>query len=62
MGKKPPALGGLKYEKDLSRPGGGIFIVHGKQREEYRDMVPGTIISGKSDDDEDGMSIRIHSL
>ena len=39
--------------------------MHGKQREEYRDMVPGTIISSKSDgsdDDGDGMSIRIHGL
>jgi hypothetical protein len=53
--KKPPPLGGLSYEKDPSRPGGGVFIAHGKVKGAYPEIAPGVIIESTSDeDDEDG--------
>lgn len=53
--KKPPPLGGLSYERDPSRPGGGVFIAHGKVKGAYAEVAPGVIIESTSDDDdEDG--------
>lgn len=54
IGKKPPPLGGLEYEKDPSRPGGGVFVAHGKTRGSYKDVPPETVISSGSDEEEEG--------
>jgi len=38
--------GGLSYENDPSRPGGGVFVLHGENRdEEIKDLVPGVVIT-----------------
>lgn len=50
--KKPPPLGGLSYEKDPNRPGGGVFVAHGKAKGAYLE-VDGVIVEGHSDDDDD---------
>lgn len=59
----PPALnptGGVKgrqpldldYRKDPSRPGGGVFVAHGKAREgDFKDLPAGTVISSSSDEE-----------
>ncbi|KAH8117444.1 fungal-specific transcription factor domain-containing protein [Phellopilus nigrolimitatus] len=50
-------MNGLKYEKDPSRPGGGVFIAHGKAREgDYRELPEGTVIinPGMSDEESEG--------
>lgn len=52
-GKKPPPLGGLSYEQDPSRPGGGVFIAHGPVKDAYTDVGPGTIISSGSEGEGD---------
>ncbi len=52
--KKPPPLGGLSYEKDPSRPGGGVFIAHGKVKGVYPEIVPGVIIESTSDAEDEG--------
>jgi hypothetical protein len=52
--KKPPPLGGLSYEKDPSRPGGGVFIAHGKVKGAYPEIAPGVIIESTSDEDDEG--------
>lgn len=52
--KKPPPLGGLLYEKDASRPGGGVFIAHGKVKGAYPEVAPGVIIESTSDEDDEG--------
>ncbi|KAI0062323.1 hypothetical protein BV25DRAFT_672613 [Artomyces pyxidatus] len=54
VGKKQPPLGGLAYEKDPSRPGGGVFIAHGKSKGAYDGEVPeGTVINSTSDDEDE---------
>ncbi|KAF8163606.1 fungal-specific transcription factor domain-containing protein [Crassisporium funariophilum] len=45
---KQPVL--LDYKKDPTRPGGGVFVAHGKG-DEFKDVPQGTIISGSSDGD-----------
>jgi len=59
---KPPPLGGLSYEKDPSRPGGGVFIVHGKAKGAFLKAGPGVIIQGQSDeeDEDDAPSAGAH--
>jgi hypothetical protein len=53
--KKPPPLGGLSYERDPSRPGGGVFIAHGDVKGAYTEMAPDLVIESNSDeDDEEG--------
>jgi hypothetical protein len=52
--KKPPPQGGLLYEKDPNRPGGGVFIAHGKAKGAFPEVAPGVIIEGHSDDDDEG--------
>lgn len=45
---------GLDYKKDPTRPGGGVFIANRSARgreEDFRDVAPGTIISGASSDE-----------
>ncbi|KAF7974819.1 hypothetical protein HWV62_11171 [Athelia sp. TMB] len=45
-GKPPPALNGLKYQKDPSRQGSGVFIATGPTRkEDYPDILPGVILA-----------------
>jgi hypothetical protein len=40
-------MGGLSYKKDNSRPGGGVFVLHGEAREgDMQDLVPGVVITG----------------
>ncbi|TFY77651.1 hypothetical protein EWM64_g6362 [Hericium alpestre] len=52
-GKLPPPLGGLQYEKDPSRPGGGIFVAHGKQAKgAYMELGDETVIDGSDSDEE----------
>jgi len=44
---------GLKFKKDTSRPGGGVFIAHGKAKEaDYTDIVEGTVVIPGSDEEE----------
>lgn len=47
---KQPVM--LDYRKDPTRPGGGVFIAHGKTRirEEIKDVPEGTIISAPSEE------------
>ncbi|KAI0306625.1 fungal-specific transcription factor domain-containing protein [Multifurca ochricompacta] len=52
--KKPPPLGGLSYEKDPSRPGGGVFVAHGKVKGAYPEVAPGMIIESHSDEEDEG--------
>lgn len=50
-------LKGLKYQKDPSRAGGGVFIAHGKAKEgDYSNMPEGTVIinHGISDEESEG--------
>lgn len=54
-GKQP--LGGLEYKKDLSRPGGGVFIAHGEARQgDYEGVPQGTVITS-SDEESDGKNV-----
>lgn len=53
---KPPPLGGLSYEKDSSRPGGGVFIAHGDVKGAYPEAAPGVIIESDEDDEGEVMS------
>ncbi|KAH9484390.1 Acetamidase regulatory protein [Psilocybe cubensis] len=50
---RPPVM--LDYKKDPTRPGGGVFIAHGKVGE-LKDVPEGTIISGSSEEDAAGDS------
>ncbi|PPQ91421.1 hypothetical protein CVT25_014309 [Psilocybe cyanescens] len=50
---RPPVM--LDYKKDPTRPGGGVFIAHGKAGE-FKDVPEGTIISGSSEEDAAGDS------
>ncbi|KAI0318935.1 fungal-specific transcription factor domain-containing protein [Amylostereum chailletii] len=43
VGKRPPP-GGFLYEKDPSRPGGGVFIARPGTAEAYKELPPGTVI------------------
>jgi len=44
---------GLDYRKDPSRPGGGVYVAHGKAREgDYSGVPPGTVI--QSDEESEG--------
>ncbi|TFK62544.1 hypothetical protein BDN72DRAFT_776954 [Pluteus cervinus] len=48
---KPPAPD-LDYKQDPTRPGGGVFVVHGKGRErDYKDLPAGLVISSSSSDE-----------
>ena len=49
-GRQP--LGGLEYKKDLSRPGGGVFVAHGEARKADFGLPKGNIIT--SDDESEG--------
>jgi len=51
---KPPPLGGLSYQKDPSRPGGGVFIAHGKAKGAYPEVAPGVIIESHSEEEDEG--------
>ncbi|KAH9079362.1 fungal-specific transcription factor domain-containing protein [Lactarius deliciosus] len=52
--KKPPPLGGLSYERDPSRPGGGVFIAHGKVKGAYPEITPDVIIESTSEEEDEG--------
>lgn len=49
---------GLDYRKDPTRPGGGVFIAHGRAAREgdFEGIPAGVIISGGSSDDGNGNS------
>ncbi|KAF8660606.1 hypothetical protein AX16_001585 [Volvariella volvacea WC 439] len=48
---KPPPQD-LDYKKDPSRPGGGIFVAHGKTKDsDYKDLPAGVVISSNSSDE-----------
>ena len=51
---KPPPLGGLSYQKDPGRPGGGVFIAHGKAKGAYPEVAPGVIIESQSEEEDEG--------
>jgi hypothetical protein len=56
---KPPL--GLEYQKDSTRPGGGVFIARTRAREEdIKDLPAGTIIS--PEEDKEGLSFSIINL
>ena len=44
IGKPPPPVNSLRYKKDPSRQGSGVFIAHGVPTENYRDIPRGLII------------------
>ncbi|EPQ58008.1 hypothetical protein GLOTRDRAFT_136812 [Gloeophyllum trabeum ATCC 11539] len=51
---------GLDYKKDPSRPGGGVYIAHGKAREgDYSEVPPGQVIL--SDDESEGEELSVMS-
>ena len=52
--RKPPPFGGLAYKKDSSRPGGGVFVAHGKARGAFPGVGPGVIIESHSDEEDAG--------
>jgi hypothetical protein len=58
---RPPPLGGLSYKNDPSRPGGGVFVAHGKAKGAYPDVAPGVIIDGHSDDEDEGAVMSLLS-
>ena len=45
---------GLSYKKDASRPGGGVFVLHGNASEDIKDLVPGLIITSEEGSEEVG--------
>jgi hypothetical protein len=50
--KLPSTYKGLKYKKDPSRPGGGVFIASGKAKEgDYSNVPEGVVIVNSDDDD-----------
>jgi len=52
--KIPASFKGLKYKQDPSRPGGGVFVAHGKAKElDYTDMLDGTVIINAGGSDEE---------
>lgn len=52
QGRKPLDL---DYQKDPSRPGGGIFVARGKARDgDYGDFPAGTVIPSLSDEESEG--------
>ncbi|THH09362.1 hypothetical protein EW145_g2079 [Phellinidium pouzarii] len=45
----------LKYKNDPSRPGGGVFIAHGKAKNrDFRELPEGTVIQSVSDEESEG--------
>ncbi|EMD38452.1 hypothetical protein CERSUDRAFT_82708 [Gelatoporia subvermispora B] len=56
--KQQPPLGGLVFQKDPSRPGGGVFVAYGKATAEGvdKDLPEGTIISSPNEEVEAGGS------
>ena len=44
IGKPPPPVNSLRYKKDPSRQGSGVFIAHGVPKENYQDIPRGVII------------------
>lgn len=50
-GKQP--VGVLDYKPDPTRPGGGVFVAHGKGgTARYKDLPAGTVVEGNSDEEE----------
>lgn len=47
IGKAPPPVNGLRYQKDPSRQGSGVFVAHGVPTENYRDAPEGLIIQSR---------------
>ncbi|KAI9446505.1 hypothetical protein H4582DRAFT_2108166 [Lactarius indigo] len=56
--KKPPPLGGLSYERDPSRPGGGVFVAHGKVKGAYPEITPAVIIESTSEEEDEGEMVQ----
>ncbi|CAA7271448.1 unnamed protein product [Cyclocybe aegerita] len=56
---KQPVL--LDYKKDPTRPGGGVFVAHGKPAE-LKDLPEGTVISGSSEDGDGESEGEVASL
>ncbi|KAJ3500496.1 hypothetical protein NLJ89_g9771 [Agrocybe chaxingu] len=56
---KQPVL--LDYKKDPTRPGGGVFVAHGKPVE-LKDLPEGTVISGSSEDGDGESEGEVASL
>ena len=57
IGKPQGNIRGLKYRPDPTRPGGGVFVAHGKsKREDFRDLPAGTVVlsQGVSDEENEG--------
>jgi hypothetical protein len=47
VAKKPPPQGGISYEKDPNRPGGGVFVASGDAvKEMYKDVPQGVFTEG----------------
>ncbi|PCH37864.1 hypothetical protein WOLCODRAFT_66856 [Wolfiporia cocos MD-104 SS10] len=63
-GVKPkPPLGGLVFQKDPSRPGGGVFVAMSKPKEDQvKDVPAGTIISGNREEGNGHAGPSIRSL
>ena len=53
-GVKPKPPVGLDYKKDPTRPGGGVFVAHGKvaKSSDFSDLPSGVVISSNSSDAE----------
>jgi len=53
--KMPSTSKGLKYKKDASRPGGGVFIAHGKAKAaDYTGILEGVVINASDEDESEG--------
>ncbi|KZP12550.1 hypothetical protein FIBSPDRAFT_835995 [Athelia psychrophila] len=54
VGKPPPPVNGLKFQKDPSRQGSGIFIATAPtQKEDYADLLPGVMVAESEIRDKD---------
>lgn len=60
--RPPPPLGGLVFQKDPSRPGGGVFIAHGKAVEGVKNLPEGVVISRPDDDQGEMTAARRSSI
>ena len=61
IGKPQGNIRGLKYRPDPTRPGGGVFVAHGKsKREDFRDLPAGTVVlsQGVSDEENEGEELE----
>jgi hypothetical protein len=46
-------MGGLSYKKDPSRPGGGVFVLHGDAKDgNIKDLMPGVVITTSEEESE----------